>query len=156
MHLWFHMLCLCCHSLFRISPSFGASRRPCFVIIAFSFPMYTCIFFIFLFHLSVFDCMSFIVKFHRWGRGPLCGQYIFGALLELGWDFRAIKPSFKSQVVFLPTVPLRKHAYSNIQCIENFTTKNWKFSDKNSDIFSYFCSKHRLWVLVRTASLRRF
>ena len=26
--------------------------------------------------------------------------------------------------------------------IENFTTKNWKFSDKNSDIFSYFCSKH--------------
>ena len=23
-------------------------------------------------------------------------------------------------------------------------------------IFSYFCSKHRLWVLVRTASLRRF
>ena len=28
--------------------------------------------------------------------------------------------------------------------IENFTTKNWKFSDKNSDIFTYFCSKHRL------------
>ena len=23
-------------------------------------------------------------------------------------------------------------------------------------IFSYFCSKHRLWVLVRTASARRF
>ena len=40
--------------------------------------------------------------------------------------------------------------------IENFTTKNLKFSDKNSDIFSYFCSEHRLWVLVRTASLRRF
>ena len=40
--------------------------------------------------------------------------------------------------------------------IENFTTKNWKFSDKNSDIFSYFSSKHRLWVLVRTASPRRF
>ena len=34
--------------------------------------------------------------------------------------------------------------------------KNWKFSDKNSDMFSYFCSKHRLWVLVRTASVRRF
>ena len=32
--------------------------------------------------------------------------------------------------------------------IENFTTKNWKFSDKNSDIFLYFCSKHRLWVLL--------
>ena len=40
---------------------------------------------------------------------------------------------------------------------ENFTTKiNWKFSDKDSDIFSYFCSKHKLWVLVRTASPRRF
>ena len=32
--------------------------------------------------------------------------------------------------------------------IEYFTTKNFKFSDKNnSDFFSYFCSKHRLWVL---------
>ena len=29
---------------------------------------------------------------------------------------------------------------------EIFTTKNSKFSVKNSDIFSYFCSKHRLWV----------
>ena len=24
---------------------------------------------------------------------------------------------------------------------------------KNSDIFSYFCSKHRFWVQVRTASV---
>ena len=47
--------------------------------------------------------------------------------------------------------------------IENFTTINWKFSEKKkkkkkkkSYIFSYFCSKHRLWVLVRTASPRRF
>ena len=36
--------------------------------------------------------------------------------------------------------------------IENFTTKKWKFSDKKYWYFSYFCSKHRLWVLVRTAS----
>ena len=36
---------------------------------------------------------------------------------------------------------------------ENFTTKrNWKFSDKKFWYFSYFCSKHRLWVLVKTAS----
>ena len=28
------------------------------------------------------------------------------------------------------------------------------FSDKNSDIFSYFCTKNRLWVLIRTASNR--
>ena len=39
---------------------------------------------------------------------------------------------------------------------ENFTTKKWKFSDKKYGYFSYFCSKHRLWVLVRTASTRRF
>ena len=40
--------------------------------------------------------------------------------------------------------------------IENFTTKKWKFSDEKFWYFSYFCSKHRLWVLVRTASSRRF
>ena len=39
---------------------------------------------------------------------------------------------------------------------ENFSTKKWKISDKKFWYFSYFCSKHRLWVLVRTASMRRF
>ena len=39
---------------------------------------------------------------------------------------------------------------------ENFTSKNGKISDKKLWYFSYFCSKHRLWVLVRTASPRRF
>ena len=40
---------------------------------------------------------------------------------------------------------------------ENFTTKNkWKFSDKKFWYFSHFCSKHRLGVLFRTASARRF
>ena len=34
--------------------------------------------------------------------------------------------------------------------IENFISKNWKFSDKKLLYFSYFCSKHRLWVLLRT------
>ena len=33
--------------------------------------------------------------------------------------------------------------------------KNENFRIKNSDIFSYFCWKHNLWVLVRTASTRR-
>ena len=36
--------------------------------------------------------------------------------------------------------------------IENFTSKNWKFSYKKLWNFLYFCSKYRLWVLVRTAS----
>ena len=35
---------------------------------------------------------------------------------------------------------------------ENFITKKWKFSNKKFWYLSYFCSKHRLWVLVRTAS----
>ena len=46
---------------------------------------------------------------------------------------------------------------------ENFTTKNWKLSDKKSVFFFFFFffflffgSKHRLRILVRTASLRRF
>ena len=36
---------------------------------------------------------------------------------------------------------------------ENFTTKNWKFSDKKCWYFSYFCSKHRLWVLEYPQSM---
>ena len=38
-----------------------------------------------------------------------------------------------------------------IKYIQNFTSKNWKFSDKKNDIWKIFCCKHRLWVLVRTA-----
>ena len=48
----------------------------------------------------------------------------------------------------------RKHTYSSI--LKILPPKNENFQIKNSDIFSYFCSKHRLWVLVRTASARRF
>ena len=36
----------------------------------------------------------------------------------------------------------------------NSTSQIWKFSDEILWYFSYFCSKHRLWVLVRTASKR--
>ena len=39
---------------------------------------------------------------------------------------------------------------------ETFTTKKWKFSDEKFRYISYFWSKHRLLVLVRTASTRRF
>ena len=44
---------------------------------------------------------------------------------------------------------LRKHAYSNILNILPPQNKNLQI--KNSDIFSYFCSKHGFRVLVRTA-----
>ena len=41
--------------------------------------------------------------------------------------------------------------------VENFTSKKkLKNFRQKPLIFSYFCSKHRLWVLVRTASARWF
>ena len=50
--------------------------------------------------------------------------------------------------------PIRKHAYWNI--LKILPPKNWKFSDKNLDIFHISAQEHRLWVPVRTASARRF
>ena len=47
----------------------------------------------------------------------------------------------------LAVFPIRKTRL--FKYVENFATKNWKFSDKNSDIFSYLCSKHRLWILLK-------
>ena len=49
---------------------------------------------------------------------------------------------------------LRKNAYLNL--LKILPPKNENFQMKNSDMFSYFCSKHRLWVLVSTALARRF
>ena len=48
---------------------------------------------------------------------------------------------------------LRKHAYSNIPKI--WPPKNEKFQIKKFWYFSYFWSKHRLLVLIKTASTRR-
>ena len=49
---------------------------------------------------------------------------------------------------------LRKHACPNI--LKNSPPKTESFQIKILIFFSYFCSKHRLWVPVRTASARRF
>ena len=49
---------------------------------------------------------------------------------------------------------LRKHAYSN--SLKILPPKDENFQIKKIWYFSYFCSKHRLWVLVKTASKRRF
>ena len=44
-----------------------------------------------------------------------------------------------------------------IRCILKFLQpKKENFQIKTSDTFSYFCSEHRLWVLVRTTSARQF
>ena len=52
-------------------------------------------------------------------------------------------------------ITLRKHAYSNI--LKILPPKNGNFSDKKNLIFFIFLLKtYRLWVLVRTASARRF
>ena len=50
---------------------------------------------------------------------------------------------------------LRWQAYSIILKISPPKTESFQIK-KNSDILSYFCSKHRLWVFVRTAWSRRF
>ena len=47
-----------------------------------------------------------------------------------------------------------ENAYSNI--LKILQPKQETFQIKNSDILLCFCLKHRLWVLVRTASARRF
>ena len=50
---------------------------------------------------------------------------------------------------------LKTFHYENLpmQYTEFFSVvKNGNFQLKKFDIFSYFCSKHRLWVHVRTAS----
>ena len=52
----------------------------------------------------------------------------------------------------------RAHAITKTRLfkyMEKCTSKNWKFSDKKIWYFSYFCSKHRLWVFFRTASVSR-
>ena len=48
--------------------------------------------------------------------------------------------------------PITKTHPIQIYYKKNFTSKYWKFSDKKLWYFSYFYSKNRLWVLVRTAS----
>ena len=52
------------------------------------------------------------------------------------------------------TPPLRKHAYSSI--LKILPPKNENFQIKKIWYSPYFCSNNRLWVLVRTASARRF
>ena len=56
--------------------------------------------------------------------------------------------SFKTlaQIVIIMKTCLFKYT-------ENLTTKKGKFSEEKYWYFSYFCSKHRLWVLVRTEAV---
>ena len=68
---------------------------------------------------------------------------------EAGFHFLSVVCSLFPKAIITKT-----RLFKNI---ENFSSKNWKFSHNNSDIiFHISAQKHRLWVLVRTASARRF
>ena len=81
--------------------------------------------------------------------------FLFFLILRVIWDTRVAIDIMKTSL---------------FKYTENFTTKKWKCSDKNSDIFhisaqkhrlwvfvrTASCSKHRLWILIRTASMRQF
>ena len=60
--------------------------------------------------------------------------------------------------VYVCIFPLHSHyANMSVQYTAIFHGyKNDYFQLKNCDFFPYLCSKHRLWVHVRTASVRRF
>ena len=63
-------------------------------------------------------------------------------------------------LLYLPHMPLiAKHITQTCPCniLQYFTAvKNDNFQIIFFLYFSYFCSKHRLWVHVRNASMRRF
>ena len=91
------------------------------------------------------------MRFHRWGRGPLCvpNMYLqFGAASELRVKFHTNKTGCPPHPPPLPhPTPISTHTHPSsvllaiitktrpFKYIENFTTKNWKFSDKNYDNF---------------------
>ena len=57
------------------------------------------------------------------------------------------------QNVLSLSLSLRKHAYSNM--LKILPPRNENFQIKSSDIF-HISAQNRLWILVRTASLRQF
>ena len=61
-------------------------------------------------------------------------------------DFHSFMSSLLPRKPCTTERPLRKHAYSNT--LKILPSKNGNFSDKKFRYFSYFCSKHRLLVLV--------
>ena len=69
------------------------------------------------------------------------------------YKFDPLKPQFyivKLRITGVYIFSYFRSKHSNIQNILPPKIENFRI--KNSDIFfSYFCSKHRLWILVRTA-----
>ena len=75
--------------------------------------------------------------------------------VDQGFGSECSDSSFALPFTFLDNKIIRKTS----PCNEHPLTPHFyivKLGFTGVYIFSYFCSKHRLWVLVRTASMRRF
>ena len=93
-----------------------------------------------------------------WLRIQNVGLVYDDAYIYISYTLLDKAPPIGIYTTFIWDVSGEKH-YENtpIQLYWKFYhQKKWKFSDKKFWYFSYFCTKHRLWVLVRTASMRRF
>ena len=95
-------------------------------------------------------CLFFIYLFIYLLCIYLFGLFLFVCLLLLFFVLFFFFFFFFFFYGMLYTISLRKHAYSNVLKILPPKTEN--FEIKNSDIFHISAQKHRLWVLVRTAS----
>ena len=100
-----------------------------------------------------------------WNRADNNWQLLSDSAAQLHFkEIYAIKISRHSRIIpgtFKQTTPAVRctcHIMKTrlFKYIENFTIKNWTFQIKKLWYFSNFCSKHRLWVHVRTAPMRRF
>ena len=94
-------------------------------------------------------------RIHKGGGGGGRGGGAGGGVG--GWGTYVISNRIKDYR-FLRKWPVHITKTRLFKYIEYFTIKKAKISDKKFwyFFFSYFCSKHRLWVFVRTASARRF
>ena len=85
-----------------------------------------------------------------WIRSPmLTGDVMSTCIFDLNQRAKEdIRDLYIIQVNFwyFLLISSRKHAYSIIMTI--LPPKNENSQINKSDIFSYFCSKHRLWVLA--------
>ena len=95
---------------------------------------------------------------HSVWSGPTLIVDIFYCIM-LSSDMRAFLPAFGINLGLHHWDlghSLRKHAYPNTCILKISPPKTGSFQTKEYWYFSNFCSKHKLWVLVRTASPRRF
>ena len=90
-------------------------------------------------------------KCAKWRLWEDCANVQADLNLRLAQMFEGMFSEVVAQIYYVVITNTRLFKY-----IENFKTKKGNFSDKKFWYFSNSCSKHRLWVLVRTASARRF